>query len=130
MEMKKTSSAATSHESSGIPADADAQRALAWLDRGKPQAEIVYDASTPRQSRADLAGFRPASYRRSHLPAPFAEEIDGVRLQFTPIEKAGALVRWAVVRSNRPPTVQEVVSVRVNAKPATIVARYLEASNA
>ena len=48
-----------------VPEDADAQRALAWLERGKPQAEIVLDDAAPMQSKADLKKFRPASYRRS-----------------------------------------------------------------
>ncbi len=47
-----------------VPADADAQRALAWLARG-PQAEIVPDDAVPPQSKADLAKFRPASIKRS-----------------------------------------------------------------
>ncbi len=44
--------------------DADAQRALAWLKRGKPQAEIVPDDAVPAQTQTDLKKFRPASYRR------------------------------------------------------------------
>jgi hypothetical protein len=48
-----------------VPEDADAQRALAWLERGKPQAEIVRDDAVPAQSKAGLEKFRPASYRRS-----------------------------------------------------------------
>jgi hypothetical protein len=44
--------------------DADAQRALAWLKRGKPQAEIVPDDAVPGQTQTDLKKFRPASYRR------------------------------------------------------------------
>ncbi len=47
-----------------MPTDADAQRALAWLARGKPEAEIVHDDAAPAQDKADLAKFRPAFYRR------------------------------------------------------------------
>ena len=47
-----------------VPSDADAQRALAWLARKKPQAEIVHDDAVPKQSKADLAKFRRISYRR------------------------------------------------------------------
>ena len=42
--------------------DADALRALAWLERGQPDAEIVYDDDVPRQTAAELREFRPASY--------------------------------------------------------------------
>ena len=49
----------------GEPADVDARRALAWLERGQPQGEIVYDDAVPRQDAAELAKFRPASYRRN-----------------------------------------------------------------
>lgn len=48
-----------------VAEDADAQRALAWLERGKPQAEIVPDDAVPAQTQTDLKKFRPASYRRS-----------------------------------------------------------------
>jgi hypothetical protein len=48
-----------------VPADADAQRALAWLARDTPQADIVRDDATPVQSPADLNRFRPAACRRS-----------------------------------------------------------------
>jgi hypothetical protein len=48
-----------------VPEDADAQRALAWIERGKPQAEIVRDDAVPAQTQTDLKKFRPASYRRS-----------------------------------------------------------------
>ena len=47
-----------------VPSDADARRALAWLARKKPQAEIVHDDAVPKQSKADLAKFRRISYRR------------------------------------------------------------------
>ena len=47
-----------------VPTDADAQRALEWLARGKPQADIVHDHTAPAQDKSDLAKFRPASYRR------------------------------------------------------------------
>ena len=47
-----------------VPEDADAQRALAWVQRGKPHAEIVFDDAVPQQSKADLKTFKPASYRR------------------------------------------------------------------
>jgi hypothetical protein len=50
-----------------MPTDADAVRALAWLARGKPQAEIVHDNAAPRQTKADLAKFRQASYRRKKV---------------------------------------------------------------
>jgi hypothetical protein len=46
------------------PADADAQRAVAWQDRGQPQAEIVFDDAVPKQTKANLARFRRASYQR------------------------------------------------------------------
>ena len=48
-----------------MPDDADAQRALAWLERGKPQGEIVHDDAVPAQSQTGLEQFRPASYRRT-----------------------------------------------------------------
>lgn len=44
--------------------DADAVRALAWLKRGKPRAEIAHDDAVPSQTPADLKLFRKASYRR------------------------------------------------------------------
>lgn len=49
-----------------VPEDADAQRALAWLERGKPRSELVPDEAVPAQSKVDLEKCRPASYRRSH----------------------------------------------------------------
>jgi len=49
-----------------VPEDADAQRALEWLARGRPQAKITHDDATPAQTQTDLKKFRPASYRRSH----------------------------------------------------------------
>jgi hypothetical protein len=53
------------HEQDGVaPTDADAQRALAWQDRGKPQAEIVFDDAVPKQTKSNQARFRRASYRR------------------------------------------------------------------
>lgn len=52
-------------KASATPTDADAQRALAWLARGKPQADIVHGDAVPSQGKADLAKFRPASYRRT-----------------------------------------------------------------
>jgi hypothetical protein len=48
-----------------VATDADAQRALSWLARDKPQAEITRDDATPAQTQTDLKKFRPASYRRS-----------------------------------------------------------------
>ena len=48
-----------------VPEDADAQRALAWLQRGKPGKEVVFDDAVLAQSEADLGTFRPASYRRT-----------------------------------------------------------------
>ncbi len=51
-------------KAAAMPTDADAQRALAGLARGKPQADIVHDDAVPTQNKADLAKFRPASYRR------------------------------------------------------------------
>lgn len=76
--MKSTFSFATTLESGAVrrvrrkaaveggdtPTDADALRALAWLDRGKPQAEIVDDEAAPKQTKAELARFHRASYRR------------------------------------------------------------------
>lgn len=46
------------------PLDADAERALAWLARGKPQADILYDDAVPPQTAADRDAFAKASYRR------------------------------------------------------------------
>lgn len=61
---RRVRQAASVPQATDVPLDADAARALAWLDAGQPQAEIVYDEAVPRQSKADLAKFRPASYRR------------------------------------------------------------------
>jgi hypothetical protein len=44
--------------------DADALRALAFIQRGRPQAEIVPDDATPFQTAEELAAFRKAGYRR------------------------------------------------------------------
>ncbi len=49
-----------------VPEGAYAQRATAWLESGKPQAEIGRDDAVPAQSKADLEKFRPSSYRNSH----------------------------------------------------------------
>jgi hypothetical protein len=82
MTMQNTPSSGTTHNAQALrarrpaaragtvaaartPEDADAQRALAWLERGKPAKEIVFDDAVPQQSKADLAKFRPASYRRT-----------------------------------------------------------------
>jgi len=46
------------------PADAAAVRALAWLARGEPEHEIIYDEAAPKQTPEELAAFRKASYRK------------------------------------------------------------------
>ncbi len=46
------------------PLDADALRALAWLARGEPESEIVFDEIAPRQTTEELAQFKPHSYVR------------------------------------------------------------------
>jgi hypothetical protein len=109
-----------------LPTDADAQRALAWVARGQPQAEITYDEAAPKQTEADLARFHPMAYRRVGLPASFTQEIAGIRVRFTAVSRVGVQVQWSVVRGNEVATSHKVVRVRENAKPATIVARYLE----
>ncbi len=48
-----------------VSEDADAQRVLAWLKRGKPGKEVVFDDAVPAQSEADLAKFRATSYRHT-----------------------------------------------------------------
>lgn len=48
-----------------VPTDPAALRALAWLDRGQPQEEIIYDEDSPKQSPKELGLFRRASLRRS-----------------------------------------------------------------
>lgn len=77
--MKRTSSTATTRSAKplrnrhsparhgaapAVPEDADARRARAWLNRAKPQSEIVRDDAVPAQSREELEQFRPASYHR------------------------------------------------------------------
>jgi hypothetical protein len=44
--------------------DADAIRALAWLARGEPENEIVFDEAAPKQTPEELALFEPFSYVR------------------------------------------------------------------
>lgn len=53
-----------SPDKAAIPADPAAQRALAWLSRGEPREEIVYDDDAPKQTPELLAEFRRAGYRR------------------------------------------------------------------
>jgi len=48
-----------------MPTDAAAQRALAWLERGQPNAEIVFDETAPRQTPEELAQFEPESLCRT-----------------------------------------------------------------
>jgi hypothetical protein len=70
--MKRLHSPATTHSPTvdstssepDVPLDADALRALAWLKRGQPASEIVYDDDAPKQTDSELALFRPASYVR------------------------------------------------------------------
>jgi hypothetical protein len=61
---KRPAARASTVTAAQVPEDADAQRALAWVQRGKPHAEIVFDDAVPQQSKADLKTFKPASYRR------------------------------------------------------------------
>ncbi len=49
---------------SAVPADPAAQRALAWLSRGEPPEEIVYDDDAPKQTPEQIAEFRKAGYRK------------------------------------------------------------------
>jgi len=53
---------------SSEPTDADALRALAWLRRGKPEADVRPDDIAPAQTPAELAEFRKASLRRADRP--------------------------------------------------------------
>jgi hypothetical protein len=46
------------------PKDADAQRALAWLERRHPQVAIVRDEAVPIQTPTGLKKFQPVSFRR------------------------------------------------------------------
>ena len=46
----------------GLPQDAAALDALAWMERGMPDGEIVYDEDTPRLSKEQLAEFKPARF--------------------------------------------------------------------
>lgn len=46
----------------GEPRDADALDALAWMERGMPDEEIVYDEDAPRLTKEQLAEFRPARF--------------------------------------------------------------------
>ena len=107
-----------------LPHDADAERAMAWLQRGMPQDEIVYDDAVPRQSATELAKFRPAGYRREGLPEGFTREIRGASVNFRAIARSGIDIKWLVVRgdSASPP---RTVHARQNAKPETVVAKYL-----
>lgn len=45
-----------------LPRDEDARDALAWLERGMPDDEIVYDDDAPRLTKEQLAEFEPASF--------------------------------------------------------------------
>jgi hypothetical protein len=47
-----------------MPTDDAARRALAWLERGQPDAEIVFDEAAPKQTPEELAQFQRASLRR------------------------------------------------------------------
>ncbi len=49
------------HHNSELPQDAEARNALAWLARGMPDDEIVYDDNAPRLTKEQLAQFEPAS---------------------------------------------------------------------
>jgi hypothetical protein len=56
------------------PPDADAIRALAWLQR--KTAGMGADDATPPQTEAELATFAPASYRRLAHKALLADRMD------------------------------------------------------
>ena len=61
----------TSYDASAelpVPEDADALRALAWLEAGAIQTTTDDDA-VPVQTKAELDRFRPASYRRKQTKA-------------------------------------------------------------
>ncbi len=56
------------HKLKVLPSDADARRAMEWMKRAQPQAEVVYDEVAPKQTWEELARFRPVPYRRSKKP--------------------------------------------------------------
>jgi hypothetical protein len=135
--MKKACSSATTPEGVRTPAgasrrdrplphDADAERAMALLRRGKPQDEIVYDDSVPRQSDAEMAEFRPAAYRREKLPESFTREIHGTPVSFRAVSRSGLEIQWLVIRADNA-SAPRTVRARKNAKPQTVVAKYLAA---
>jgi hypothetical protein len=74
MSKKSTSSLLTipEHTRTAAPAALDpaAARALAWLARGEPQDDIVYDEAAPRQTPEELAAFRKAGYRKAKPRRP------------------------------------------------------------
>jgi hypothetical protein len=47
-----------------MPTDDAARRALAWIERGQPDSEIVFDEEAPKQTPEELAQFKSASLRR------------------------------------------------------------------
>jgi hypothetical protein len=54
---KQTDAEQTASAPNAVPTDDAALRALAWLDRGQPDAEVVYDETVPKQTPQDLKHF-------------------------------------------------------------------------
>lgn len=61
---RRLPSAASFPKGGEVPTDPGALQALAWLDRGQPQGEILYDEDSPKQTREELAQFRRTNLRR------------------------------------------------------------------
>ena len=55
--------APVSRKRAATPSDADAQDALEFARRGRPETEIGYSDDAPKLTDTQLAEFRPASFR-------------------------------------------------------------------
>lgn len=53
---------AVSRPAAKLPQDAAALDAVAWMERGMPDEEIVYDEDAPRLTKEQLAEFKPARF--------------------------------------------------------------------
>ena len=87
--------------------------------------KIVYDA-VPRQTQAKLARFRPAAYRREELPESFTRQIHGAAVSFKAVSISGVEIQWLVIRGDNARS-SCTDRARKNAKPETVVAKYLAA---
>ncbi len=47
----------------GLALETARVKALAWVERGMPDAEITYDDHAPKLTAEQLAEFQPASFR-------------------------------------------------------------------